>query len=257
MRKMTKDRMSSIILIISSVELLRALKTVYPYSALSAKTGLSNPVLCRYVKGANLPSEGTALLLNQSLTELANLSLLLSRRLRQDAEGYVDSTVVSCDPVILNWAGREILGKYNSKHFTKILTAATEGIPLASAAALRLGIPLVIAKRQKEVGVRSFIEESYVSSSPASVTSLYVPKGAIAPGERILIVDNIIRSGRTINVLLNLAKKFKATTPNIYILIAIGDTWRKNISLPPGTQMDIVHKIPRNPQNLVERPLAA
>lgn len=253
---MGKDRMGSITFILASVELLRALKTIYPYSALSEKTGLAKPVLCRYVKGTNLPSEGTALMLNQSLAQFTNLKLLLSRKLRQDPEGYVDSTTVSCDPTILTWAGREILAKYGSKKFTKVLTAATDGIPVASAAALRLGVPLVIAKRSKEVGIHSFIEESYVSSSPTAVTTLYIPKGAISTEERILIVDNIVRTGRTLNVLLNLVRKVKATAPNIYVLIAAGEAWRKNLSIPGETRLDIALRIDAAPRR-VEKSLPA
>ncbi len=254
---MTKDRIGKINFILSSVELLRALKTIYPYSALSEKTGLAKPVLCRYVKGTNLPSEGTAMMLNQSLSALTNLKLLLTQKLKQDPEGYVDSTTVACDHTILIRAGREILAKYSDRGFTKVLTAATDGIPLASAAAMRLGVPLVIAKRNKEVGIRSFIEESYVSSSPTTVTSLYIPKGAILPAERVIIVDNIIRSGRTINVLLNLVKKVKATTPNVYILIAAGDAWRKTLSIPAATQLDIVLRLDNTVPKGIEKSLAA
>ncbi len=249
---MPKDRLGSISFILSTVELLRALKTVYPYSALSEFTGLAKPVLCRYVKGTNLPSEGTAVALNRSLLEKASLRLLLSRKLRQDSEGYIDSTAVSCDPAILTWAGREILKRYGPKHFNKVLTVATDGIPIASVAALRLDVPLVIAKRNKEVGIPSFIEESYLSSSPVTVTTLYVPRGAISPGERILIVDNIIRTGRSMNALLNLAKKAKASAADIYLLIAAGDEWRKTVAVNRDTRVEIELELPAAPEKKAE-----
>ncbi len=249
--------MGSISYILSAVELLRALKTVYPYSALSQKTGLAKSVLCRYVKGTNLPSEGTATELHRSLSQLTDLRLLVSKKLKQDVEGYLDSTTVSCDPAILNWAGREILTKYGNKHFTKILTAATDGIPLASAAAMRLGLPLIIAKRNKEVGIRSFLEESYIGSSPVSVTTLYVPRDSIAPGDRVLIVDNIVRTGRTVNVLLNVVKKAKPAAVSLYILIAVGDNWRKTLSAPPNIPIEVVFTLPSTPTKQVEKTLAA
>lgn len=254
---MAKDRIGTINFILSSVELLRALKTIYPYSALSEKTGLAKPVLCRYVKGTNLPSEGTAIMLNQSLSSHANLKLLLAQKLKQDPEGYVDSTTVSCDHTILIHAGREILTRYRDKGFTKVLTAATDGIPLASAAAMRLGVPLVIAKRSKEVGIRSFIEESYVSSSPTAVTTLYIPKRAISPGDQILIVDNIVRTGRTINVLISLVKKVKAVASNIYILIIVGGTWHKTLTIPTETHLDVVLRLEDSSNMKIENKLPA
>jgi adenine/guanine phosphoribosyltransferase-like PRPP-binding protein len=248
--------MTSLTISLSAVELLRALKTIYPYSVLSAKTGLSKPVLCRYVKGANLPSAGTALMLNRSLLEIAEFKQIVSKRLKIDSEGYVDAAAVSCDPVVLDWAGSEIRARYGSKHFTKIMTAATDGIPLATSASLRLGLPLLIAKRNKEVGIKSYVEESYLSSSPASVTTLYVPKGAISPGEKILIVDNITRTGRTLNLLLNIVRRAKATVPNAYILIAVGDGWRRTLGGSEGTSFEVLLKVASTTEKRTEKMLA-
>ncbi len=254
---MPKDRMSSVTFILSSVELLRALKTIYPYSALSAKTGLAKPVLCRYVKGTNLPSEGTAKMLNQSLQDLYDLKQLLSNRLRIDEQGYIDAGTVAWDSTVLCWVGRELLARFGSKRFTKVLTVATDGVPLASAVAVRLGIPLVIAKRSKEVGIRSFIEESYVSSSPPSITTLYLPRGAISTEDYILIVDDIIRTGRTVNAVLNLVKRVKATAPNIYILLAMGRSWKNSLVIPSGTHLDVVLQIDPESERRMAKTLAA
>lgn len=254
---MAKDRVESINFILSTVELLRVLKTVYPYSTLAGQTGLSMPVLCRYVKGTNLPSEGTAVMLTQTLSQLAELRTLLSRRLKQDPEGYIDSTEVSCDNTILSWASREIFMKYASMHFSKVLVAATDGIPLASAAAIRLGVPLVIAKRSKEVGINSFIEESYVGSSPTAVTTLYIPRAAISPGEQVLIVDNIIRTGRTVNVLLKLVKKAKASVPNIYVLISVGEPFGQSFRIPPETHLEVALRLEATATKAIERRLTA
>ena len=52
------------------------------------------------------------------------------------------------------------------------MTAAVDGIPLATAVAAALGVDIVVAKKNKEVGVQDFIEETYIPGDSAMVMSL-------------------------------------------------------------------------------------
>src|SRR2546422_357833 len=106
----------------------------------------------------------------------------------------------------------------------------------------RLGKRLIIAKQNREIGVREFIEEVYVMP-PAIMKSLYVSKDAFKKGEGILIADDIIDSGETQRAMIKVAYKAKAEVIGIYVLVAIGDTWKQriesvgNIPVEIGTQL--------------------
>jgi adenine/guanine phosphoribosyltransferase-like PRPP-binding protein len=53
--------------------------------------------------------------------------------------------------------------------------------------------------------------------------SLYLPKRSIKKGERLLIVDDVIRSGETQRALLRLAKKMNAQIAGLFAVVAVGD----------------------------------
>ena len=58
-------------------------------------------------------------------------------------------------------------------------------------------VNLAVARAEKDLGVEEFFEQKVVYS-PSSVKYLYLPKNAIKKGEHILVVDDMVRSGTTI-----------------------------------------------------------
>ena len=126
---------------------------------------------------------------------------------------------------------------------TKVLTAAVDGIPLAALVANSLGVDLLIAKRNKEVGVPAFLEETYVLQDSGVTMTLYIPKDAFKRRDSVLIVDDMIKTGETQAALVDLVKKAKAEVSGIYSLIAVGEDWRKNLKLPKGSPIEVVVKI--------------
>ena len=225
------SRYESLKLRMLTVERLRLIKKSYSYSELSRYTGLPEAVLCRYVKGSVLPSEETAQELWNKIEKLESLSSLLKKRIRFTSDGYIDVTNVIYDPYILEHTAHYVAMKFAGRRINKIMTAAINGIPLAAVIANNLEKKLVVAKTAKEVGIKNFIEVAYPSESSAELRSLYIPKGSIKTTDEILIVDDIIRTGRTINALINLIKKAKGKIEGIFILIAIGKRWKQKIKI--------------------------
>lgn len=227
-----------------TIELLRTAKRVpYTYRELSAKTGLPVTVLSRYAKGHVLPNAERARQLWRTLTKMVGLQAELRRRIQFNNEGYFDNTGIICDFNILRQAAHHALAMFAGKRVTKVLTAAVDGIPLATMVANSLGVNLVIAKWTKEVGVPSFLEETYVWKDSGVTMTLYVPKEAFKKRDSVLIVDDMIKTGETQAALVNLVHKAKAEVSGIYSLIAIGDEWQKRISLPKDCPIEVVTKL--------------
>ena len=147
-----------------TIELLRTAKYKrnITYRELSSKTGLPVTVLSRYAKGHVLPNTARAKQLWKVLTKLVGLETELRSRIKFDEEGYFDNTGIISDFNILQQAANHALANFAGKRVTRVLTAAVDGIPLATMVANALGVNLVIAKRSKEVGVKAFLEETYV-----------------------------------------------------------------------------------------------
>jgi len=226
-----------------TVELLRAAKRQFTYRELSSKTGLPVTVLSRYAKGHVLPNTLRAKQLEKILTKLVGLEIELRRRIRFNEEGYFDNTWIIGNSNILRQAAQHALSTFAGKRVTKVLTAAVDGIPLATMVADALGVNLVIAKRGKEVGVPAFLEETYVLRDSGVTMTLYVPKTALRQRDSVLIVDDMIKTGETQVALVKLVQKAKAEVSGIFSLIAVGDDWQKRLEVPKRCPTEVVTKI--------------
>ncbi|MEM2567704.1 MAG: phosphoribosyltransferase family protein, partial [Candidatus Bathyarchaeia archaeon] len=90
------------------------------------------------------------------------------------------------------------------------------------------------------VGVKEFLEETFVLRDSGVTITLYVPKEAIKKRDSVLIVDDMIKTGETQAALVNLVRKAKAEISGIFSLIAIGDEWRKRLKLSEECPIEVV-----------------
>jgi len=220
-----------------TIELLRTAKKRHTYRELSQRTGLPVTVLSRYVKGHVLPTTKRAKGIWSDLNKFVSIENEIRDRIRFDELGYFDNTPIIADLSLLQQAAQHALTKFAGRRITKILTAAVDGVPLATTVASALGVNLIIAKKSKEVGVHDFVEETYVPSNSAVMMALYVPKGAMKKGDSVLIVDDVIRSGETQRALINLIRKAKGEVAGIFALIAVGEDWEKKEPLRCPTEI--------------------
>ena len=225
-----------------TIELLRTAKYKrnITYRELSSKTGLPVTVLSRYAKGHVLPNTARAKQLWKVLTKIVGLERELRSRIKFNEDGYFDNTEIIGDFNILQQAANHALANMAGKRVTKVLTAAVDGIPLATMVANALGVNLVVAKKNKEVGVKAFLEETYVLKGSGVTMTLYVSKDAIKRRDSILIVDDMIKSGETQAALVNLVRKAKAEISGVFSLIAVGDEWKKKLKLRERSPVEVI-----------------
>jgi len=226
-----------------TIELLRTAKYKrnITYRELASKTGLPVTVLSRYAKGHVLPNTARAKQLWKVLTKLVGLEAELRSRIKFDDDGYFDNTDIIGDFNILQQAANHALANFAGKRVTRVLTAAVDGIPLATMVANSLGVNIVIAKRGKEVGVKAFLEETYVLGRDSGVTmTLYIPKDAIKKRDSVLIVDDMIKTGETQAALVNLVRKAKAEISGVFSLIAVGEEWKKRLKLAGECPIEVI-----------------
>jgi len=226
-----------------TIELLRTAKyrRNITYRELGAKTGLPVTVLSRYAKGHVLPNTTRAKQLLRVLTKLVGLDVELRNRIKLDEYGYFDNTEIIGDYNILQQAANHALANFAGKRVTKVLTSAVDGIPLGTMVANALGVNLIIAKPDKKVGVKGFIDETYLLGRDSGINiTLYIPKDAIKKRDSVLIVDDLIKSGETQEALVNLTKKAKAEVSGIFALIAIGEEWKKRLKNNSDSPVEIV-----------------
>ncbi len=163
--------------------------------------------------------------------------------IRFNDQGYFNNTWIIGDFNVVRQAAHHALATFAGRRVTKILTAAVDGIPLATMVANSLGVNLVIAKWNKEVGVPAFFEETYVLRNSGVTRTLYVPKEALKRRDSVLIVDDMIKTGETQAALVSLVRKARAEISGIFSLISVGDEWKDKLDLPKGCPVEIVTRI--------------
>jgi adenine phosphoribosyltransferase len=227
--RMSETHLSDLKYRMMTIDLLRMAKRSYTYRELSGKTNLPVTVLSRYVKGHVLPSSTRARLIWKKLEKLVGLEEEIRKRIRFDENGYFDNTPLISDPKLLQQSAQHIFSKFAGRRITRILTPAVDGIPLATIISATLGVEFAIAKTTKEVGIRTFVEETFIPGRSAMIITYYVPRHVIKRGDSVLIVDDVITTGETLRAMTKIVTKSRAEVAGIYALVAIGDRWKEQL----------------------------
>ena len=94
-----------------------------------------------------------------------------------------------------------------------------------------LNIDCVYARKKKPVGTQEFLSEDIITTSSSRLETLYFPEKFIRKSEKVIIIDDIIRSGATQTALVNLVNKCEGIPLKIIILTGIGEHWEKTTKL--------------------------
>ena len=206
---------------LQAVAVLRTLKETRTYEELSTLTELPAGDLNRYVNGHVLPGTARAQAVVADIGREALADELLAR-ITFDEEGYVDNSGVVFDQSFLDLVAPVAAESFAFTTPDVVLTAATDGITLGAAMASFFDAQLAYAKKSKETAVEEFIESRQRLASGIELT-YYLPARAIESGDIVLVVDDLIRSGETQELLLDIALQADADVAGVFTLIAVGD----------------------------------
>lgn len=185
--------------------------------------------LSRYVTGAVLPSPQRALEILQLLAEKNALGIAIRRALVVDERGVVNVARVAYDTKILRLAAARAYFEFGNLKVNRVLTAAVNGLPLAAFVANALDAELCAARQEMEPGIDNYIEVKYFAPDPPRYTRLYLPSFMLGSPDKVVIVDDLLRTGRTLNALCELASAKGASVEAVLSLVAVGEEWRRSV----------------------------
>ncbi len=206
---------------LQAVAVLRMLKETRTYDELADLTGLPAGDLNRYVNGHVLPGLDRSREVVEGVGREA-LAGELEARVTVDDEGYVDNSAVVFDQSFLDLVAPVAANALGFDRPDVVLTAATDGITLGAAMASYFDARVAYAKKSKETAVEEFIESRQRLASGIELT-YYLPANAISPGQRVLVVDDLIRSGETQELLLDIVDQSGGEVAGVFALIAVGN----------------------------------
>ncbi|MGC9107024.1 MAG: phosphoribosyltransferase family protein [Infirmifilum sp.] len=182
--------------------------------------------LSRYLGGLVLPAPDKALQILEAIYKTGLAERVLRVRVHVDSHGVVNVPDIAFDTRILELASAVAFLLFRGR-VDLVVTAATNGIPLASTIASFLGARLAVARRERESPSIKYITTGLFLRDPPSYVHLYLPADSIRRGDRVLIADDLFSTGRTLKAMLNMVEEARGNPIGGFALIAMGNAWRE------------------------------
>ncbi len=121
-------------------------------------------------------------------------------------EGVIfrDLTTLMQDPLAFRESCDILYRRYADIQIDKIVAIDARGFVFGAVLAYKLGVGLVPVRKKGKLPFKT-IEETYTLEYGEGV--LQIHEDAISPGEKVLVVDDLIATGGTIGAAVNLVKK--------------------------------------------------
>jgi xanthine phosphoribosyltransferase len=124
------------------------------------------------------------------------------------------------DPHLMDAIGEEFAGRYGEQSITKVLTIESSGIAPGLMAALKLGVPMIFArKRQSLTQSEGLITSKVYSFTKKEENTISVSGKYIHKGDKVLIIDDFLANGQAAWGLIELAEKAGAEVAGVGIVI--------------------------------------
>ncbi len=117
---------------------------------------------------------------------------------------FRDVTTLLADPKALRLTIDSMVSKYKDQGFTKIIGTESRGFIFGAPLAYVLGIPFIPVRKPGKLP-REVIAQSYQLEYGEDILELH--KDAIEPGDKVLLVDDLLATGGTIEATAKLVAK--------------------------------------------------
>ena len=133
---------------------------------------------------------------------------------------FKDITPILQDPKLFCNVIDIFYDRYKSEKIDVIVGIESRGFIFSAPLALKLGCSLAIARKPGKLPYETVSEEY---SLEYGVDALELHTDAIKPGERVLILDDLLATGGTVNASIELVKKLKGELISCAFLIELLD----------------------------------
>jgi xanthine phosphoribosyltransferase len=116
--------------------------------------------------------------------------------------------------------GRELARRFANVPVDRILTAEISGIAPALATGLVLNVPVVYARKLKPITMAGpvFLETA-PSHTKGGEVNLLVSAEFLHPGEKVLIIDDFLATGKTLMALARMVKSAKCELVGVGVVV--------------------------------------
>ena len=135
-------------------------------------------------------------------------------------DGFINHQL---DPELTMAMGQSFARRFEAlgvSGITKIITAEVSGIAPALTTAMVLNVPMVYARKTRPITMpQGYYSSQAPSHTKGGIVDLIVSPEYLAPADRVLLIDDFLASGKTIEALAALVTQCGATLCGIGCLI--------------------------------------
>ncbi len=135
-------------------------------------------------------------------------------------DGFINHQL---DPELTMEMGRSFARRFAATGvtgITKIITAEVSGIAPALTTGIVLGVPIIYARKTRPITMPSgYFRASAPSHTKGGVVDLIVSPEYLQPADRVLLIDDFLATGQTIDALASLVAECGATLCGIGCIV--------------------------------------
>jgi purine operon repressor len=182
---------------------------------------------------------------DQALEKMGTICRELEQPERLLPGGYLYMTDLLGQPSLMQEVGRMFASAFADRNIDVIMTVETKGIPLAHATAQYLNLPVVIVRRDHKVTEGSAVSINYVSGSTKRIQTMSLARRALKEESRVLIIDDFMKAGGTIQGMVDLLYEFRAVVAGVGVFVESGEVDNEErllhdyVSLARLTEVDL------------------
>jgi xanthine phosphoribosyltransferase len=145
-----------------------------------------------------------------------------------DVSKFMDSQV---DVNLMDECAQELSQRFVQQKPTKIMTVATTGLVIALPMAKYLQVPVVYARKERNVVMADTYSAAYSSKTVGKNQQLLVSKSHLHEDDRVLVVDDFLSSGSSQEALLRIIYEAGAEAVGVGVLLEkVYDSGRQSLS---------------------------
>lgn len=141
---------------------------------------------------------------------LMDLCERISDESRVLSGGFLYLVDLIYDPTIAAKIGKIFASNIDYVDANYVVTMETKGIPMALMTAKAMNLPLVIIRKDRKVSEGPTLSMPYVNGHNSKVESMSLPRKAIKPNSKVILIDDFMRGGGTIKGMVDLMNEFGA-----------------------------------------------
>jgi len=132
------------------------------------------------------------------------------------------------DPYVARLLSIMIYLDLADRKITKIIATAEAVLPIATMLSIEFSAPIVLVKRNKSYPGIQYYSIS-VMRGPRDVETLYLDRDLVTRKDSVLVLSDVVYSGKTLEAVLHMLMKSKAEIVDVYVIMGLGSNWMERL----------------------------